>query len=208
VQAGAAMSNAYGYTTTTTTTGRKDMMSTTLMTRHERNDIERLIRDRERVARGANAARAAELKANFEQQMAAEYSYDQDEVWKEAHRLAAEAVSQAKRDIADRCQKLGIPPQFAPGLNLHWYDRGENAVASRRTELRRVAYTGIDAQLKEANSQAALGSSQLRVRLLSGSLQSDEAKAFLASMPSAEDLMPQFTLKEIEQKAKLRGLLE
>jgi len=51
-----------------------------MMIRRERKDLDRLSRDRERLAKAA--ARAAELKADFEQQIATVYSFDNDSVWK------------------------------------------------------------------------------------------------------------------------------
>ena len=172
------------------------------MTRREREDLERLSRDRERVAKSQAAARASELKAEFEQQIAAQYSFDQDPVWKEADREAKEAVQQARFTIAARCQQLGIPPQFAPDLSLSWYSRGENASKERRAELRKVAYTRLDALEKDAKTKIGLASSTFRMELLAGSLESDEAKATLQAMPTVENLMPTFSIKQIEKEVK------
>lgn len=72
------------------------------MLRREREDLERLSRDRERLAKAGVDARAAELKADFEQQLAAEYSWDQNEVWKVAYLRAEEVVRQANSDIVGR----------------------------------------------------------------------------------------------------------
>jgi hypothetical protein len=182
-----------------------------MMLRREREDLERLSRDRERLAKAAADARAAELKADFEQQLATIYSFDQDEVWKEAHEVADQVARQGNSDIAKRCEQLGIPPKFAPSLNLGWRGRGENAITERRAELRKVAYTRIDALAKDAKTRISLAASEIRVQLVSGSLESDEAKKFLESMPTAADMMPKFSLKEIEDdaaKARPRWLLE
>jgi len=174
------------------------MTTLTTMQRRERDDLEKLSRDRERLAKAAVDARAVELKADFEQKIAAQYSFDQDAIWKEAHALADKAVSEASNAIAAQCARLGIPATFAPGLNLYWHNRGENASKDRRTELRRVAYTRIESMAKDAKVKIGLACCEYRVKLLSGSLQSDEAKALLELMPTVPDLMPQLSLPKIQ----------
>lgn len=178
------------------------------MPQHELNRLERMSRDQERADKARADARAAELKADFEEQISATYSFDQDEVWKEANKLAEEAVRNASRVIADRCQQLGIPKDFAPGLNLSWYGHGQNAMKDRRDELRKAACARIDALAKSAKAQIGMAASQCRVRLLSGSLESDDAKAFLASMPRPDDLMPKLALEEMEHTRRKRWMLE
>lgn len=79
----------------------------------------------------AATQRSAELLAEFEQQLASVYSYDQDRTWKAATEAAGKAVSEAKKQIA-RCEELGIPARFAPTVEYLWSGRGENAVAERR----------------------------------------------------------------------------
>ena len=111
----------------------------TALTRAERENLLRLAKMRERVAKSGLAQRSAQLLAEFEQQMASEYSYNQDATWKAAAAAADREVKKAKAQIAERCRELGIPDRFAPGLHLSWYDRGENAVGKRRTELRFIA---------------------------------------------------------------------
>ena len=66
------------------------------MMKGERNDLARLVRQRERLLKTAASQRAAEVLADFERQMGAQYSFDQDEIWKEAHAAAEKAVEAAK----------------------------------------------------------------------------------------------------------------
>ena len=81
--------------------------------------------------------RSSQLIAEFNTQSARIYSFD-DEIRKEAA-LAARVAEQASEVIAARCREFGIPPDFAPGVSFGWYDRGQNAVATRRAELRSMA---------------------------------------------------------------------
>jgi hypothetical protein len=168
------------------------------MTKGEREDLQRLIRHRERVLKSAAAQRSAELMADFEQQLASEYSYDQDETWKRAVEEADRAVEQAKALIAARCEELGIPAKFAPGLHLSWHGRGENAVRERRAELRAVAKTRIAAIEKEAGLKIELHSIELQTQIIQQGLTSEAARSFLESLPAIEVLMPPLEVGKIE----------
>jgi hypothetical protein len=107
-----------------------------MMLRRERESLERLSRDVEQLAKADADVRAKELATDFEQQLAAIYSFDQQPVWEEAHRLADVAVNQAQSQIAEECVKLGIPQEFAPRISLRWDDSGANASKKRRAESR------------------------------------------------------------------------
>ena len=167
------------------------------MPKGERAELIKIARHRERLAKNAVGLRAAELRAHFEQQIAAIYSFDSDTTWRAAHDLAAAATAEANRAVAERCRALGIPPEFAPSLSIGWYGRGENAVGQRRAELRRTAYARIDAMERDARLKIETKSVELQTRLIAGSLESDEAKAFLEAMPSAEMLMPMLNVAEL-----------
>ena len=80
----------------------RDIVTEKPMTKSEREDLARLIRNRERVMKSAASQRSAELLAEFEQQMASIYHYDQDAVWKAAHDAAALAVEAAQETIQAR----------------------------------------------------------------------------------------------------------
>ncbi len=142
------------------------------MTRAERTDLGALIRRREKLLKTAAKQRAAELLAEFEKQISAIFSYDDDEIWKAAHASAEQAVEEAKAVIARQCRKLGIPPEFAPDIHMAWYGRGENAASERRTELRRVAKTKIDALEARAKTEIARVNVEQQTALISDGLTS------------------------------------
>ena len=113
-----------------------------MMTRSEREDLQRLVRQREKVLKSAAKQRSFELVADFENQLGQEYSFDQDEIWRQAAEAASREVKKAQGVIAARCRELGIPDRFAPSLNVHWSARGyDNSVDRRKAELRRMART-------------------------------------------------------------------
>src|SRR6516165_11349366 len=81
----------------------RDIVTQKPMSKSEREDLARLIRNREKVLKTAAGQRSAELRATFEQQMASVYSYDQDTTWKAATETANAAVAEAREIIAARC---------------------------------------------------------------------------------------------------------
>ena len=171
---------------------------TNAMTRRDREDLAKLARLRERVAKTAAARRKAELLADFEQQLATTYAYDSDEVWKAATEAAERAVEAAKKKIDERCAELGIPRPFRPTLGLGWYGRGENAVKERRAELRKVATRRLEAMEKDARAEIEARSAITQTEILAGGLETSAARAFLESMPTPEALMPPLDIKALQ----------
>jgi hypothetical protein len=167
------------------------------MAKAERADLLVLLRRREKVEKTAAVQRSAELLADFERQMASIYQWDQDEIWAAAKRAAAQATQEAAAAIAARCVELGIPQQFAPGVCLAWRERGENAVAERRAELRRVAQTRIAAIEKAALTEIERRSVELQQQVIVSGLTSDAAQAFIAALPPVESLMPTLDAKQL-----------
>jgi hypothetical protein len=169
------------------------------MTKAERTELCQLIRKRERVMKTATEERAAELKAQFESQLSAVYHYDDDAVWRSAYEDAELVLAQSREQVAQRCRERGIPREFAPRLSLEWYGRGQNALASRRTELRRAANAQIDAMVKGARTKIEKLSLEAQTEVIANGLQSKAAREFLEHMPKIEDLMPVLEFEEIKK---------
>src|SRR4051794_6709005 len=104
---------------------------TATMTKGEREDLQRYIRQREAFLVSAAKTRSGQLKAELENALAAEYKPANDPVWAEAAALADREVAKAQRAIAGRCLDLGIAVDFAPRLAVQWYGRGATAMADR-----------------------------------------------------------------------------
>jgi hypothetical protein len=167
------------------------------ISRSEREDLQRLIRQREKVLKSAAKQRSAELLADFENQMGSTYSFDQDEVWSNATEVAEREAAKAQNRIAARCAKLGIPERFAPRLDVHWYSRGENAVKERRTELRKMAVTRIEAIEREAIVKIEMASVTAQTEIAVSGLTSNAARQFVENLPSIETLMPALSLASL-----------
>jgi hypothetical protein len=68
----------------------------------------------------------------------------------------------------------------------------------RRAKLTRVAYRRIEQAQREAYLQIERSSLELQTRLLADGLESAEAKGFLESMPTPEQLIQHVTVEEIQ----------
>lgn len=173
-------------------------MSTELMTRSDRETLIKIARQRERLAKSEAKSRAAQLMADFEKQLDQRYHYDQNEVWSEAMRIAKEAVDSARTAIHGECEKMGIPAQFAPSIDLGWSGRGRNSLKEERVEMRRVATKQIEAIEKSARTSIERQSVSTQEQIMVGGLTTDQAKLFLDQMPTAETLMPALTLDSVD----------
>jgi len=166
------------------------------MTKAERDELAKLLKARARVANRVVEQRAAELLAYVEEKLAAQYEID-DAAWKDVTATARKAAQAADAEIARRCRQRGIPKRFRPSIGTYWLDRGENFAPRRRAELRKVAETRIDALAKQARVAIETTALDGVTKLVAGALESAEARAFLAAMPSVEALMPALDVRQL-----------
>jgi len=176
------------------------------LSRTETHDLGMIIKDRAKVLKSYADEQAAACMADFEKKLAKVYAFDEDEVWHKANKMAHEAMEAAQQIITERCKALGIPKDFAPGLSMMWHGRGQNAIASRRSELRRVAKTTVDAMVKAATTQIDKQSLHLRTQVVGMGIMSPEAKLFLESLAPIEDSMQMLEFVEIERKLTTQRL--
>ena len=173
------------------------------MPKGEREDLQRLIRQREKVLKSAAKQRSAELLADFENQMGQEYSFDQDAVWEQAEKVAEREVEKAQKQVAARCRELGIPDQFAPSVSLVWHARGYgNSVAKRRTELRTMAVTQIASIEAKAITAIEMSCLEAQTQIAIAGLTTDAARSFFEKLPSIQALMPALSFAEIAGEAE------
>ena len=168
------------------------------MTKAEREELRKVVRSRAKVARGVSEARASELLADFERQIAARYP-DNHPAWSDLTAHAKREVEKVDAQIAEICRRMGIPPEFRPEIRVAWYGRGESAVKERREELRKVAKAEAAALVKSAKAEIDRAESVLLTELAIGGLESDQARAFFERLPSPEQLMPPLAMSRIEK---------
>jgi hypothetical protein len=76
------------------------------ITKAERTELLKIVRARERIAKNATVSRAAEIKADFEAQLARRYVPEDDPIWAKAYQLAEVAEKVAQSQIEERCKEL------------------------------------------------------------------------------------------------------
>jgi hypothetical protein len=178
-------------------------MPATPISKSEREDLRRLINQREKVLVSAAKQRSAELLADFENQMGSEFSFDDDATWQEAMNAASAEVARAQQKVAKRCRELGIPDRFAPSLRLQWAHRGyDNQVESRRRELRDIAKSKIAAIEAKAITEIETSCLAAQTQLALAGLTSDAAKGFIEKLPGIETLMPGLSYAEVAGEAE------
>ncbi len=167
------------------------------MTKGDRDQLAGIVKMRARVAKSAVGQREAELTADFEQQLATRFDQRATH-WAEATAVAEAAVADADRFVAERCAELGIPEEFRPSCRFWWQSRGENAEPTLRAELRKVAVARIAAIGKLAKHQIEQRQADALTALVAHTLDTSTGRAWLESIPSAEELMPVLALAELE----------
>ena len=171
----------------------------------ERDDLIRLVKQRVRLAKAAAAQRAAAMLAEFERQISAIYSFDDNETWAAANAAVERARQQANERIAAEAGRLGIPKEFQPRITSFWMDRGQNAVKARRDELRKLAVAEVAAAEKSARVQIETASLEAQTAILATGLTSDAALALLERMPSVDALIPQLDVLALQARLSFRG---
>src|ERR1700722_12399754 len=148
----------------------------TAMTKSEREDLQRLVRQREKVLKRAAKQRSSELLADFENQLGSIYSFDNDATWAEAVRIAKQEVEKANAKIAARSAALGIPKGLgAERVHFYWSERGNNVVKEPRIELRKMATTRIMAIQAKAITEIEIASVEAQTQIASSGLTSETA---------------------------------
>ena len=166
------------------------------MTPGDRRRLESLARKRAKVATSMIGERVKVLRAEVEDQLSAEHKFD-DELWADVNRQAQREVAKADAHIAEVCRKLGIPENLRPSISVGWHQRGENMLASRRAELRKLAQARIDAAAQSAKVAIEANLLGVETELIRGGLESTEAIAYVDSMPTVEQLLPTIQVAEL-----------
>jgi len=184
-----------------------DTTGTQAMTAKERDELRKLLNARARVAKQMVAQRAAELRADFEEQLAARYDFGHA-AWADLTTEAARVVKEADLALAERCRLLGIPENFRPRLTVSWWQRGENANKERQVELRRVATTRLEALCQAARLAIDKRTLEGQTLLTHAGLTSEAAREFLNALPTPVALMPALDLAELDSAYPTKAIPE
>jgi hypothetical protein len=167
------------------------------MTAKDRDKLAVLARKRAKVTETMVSERVNVLRADVEDQLAANYKFD-DARWADINQRTMREVAKTDAEIAAICRRVGIPEHLRPKISVGWDSRGENLLASRRAELRKLAYARIDAAAESAKVHIGVSLVDVETELIRDGLESAEAIAYLDSMPTPEQLLPQIAVAELE----------
>lgn len=170
------------------------------MTKSERDDLARLARLRAKQARTEVDQREKVQLAEVEDLITAEFEA-RDEMWADAVKVAKEAERKANEVIVARCADIGIPEQFAPQVSNNFYRRSyELENPKRRAELRKRAHAQLTALTATAKTMIHKKLLEIETELITGTLETAEARAFLETMADVEGMMPALTLDDVGVK--------
>jgi len=157
-----------------------------------------IIKDRTKVLLRAADAQAAACLADFETKLESMFAWDTDETWRKAAGDAQAAVDAMRDRVAEKYESLGIPRIFAPDVGINFTGRGPAALNHRREEMRRIARASVEAMRKAAITKIEQQGLELRTKVVSMGLLSEDAKLFLDSLAPVEESMRNLDFKEIE----------
>jgi hypothetical protein len=168
------------------------------MTPGERRELRTVVRQRMKVLRADVAQRRMELLAEAERRLMERYR-QQDKAVEDLNFAIAEVVEKASREVTDliiaaRGDADGVsirrPVRLTtPRVGTHSEDRAQ---------LHRAMVAGVEAQVKTALLDLDRKEADLLQSLALSTLETDEARRFLAAIPSVAELVPSSRLLEIE----------
>jgi len=172
------------------------------MNKTERDELRRVIRARFKVLRSDVEQRKAELLAELEARITAQFA-EQDKQWADAVFLIEEAGREANRKANDILRGLDW------GADSTYDPRNEYPVISSKSvssykptreqaALRVQGARAIDAKVKAALLELERREVDLLAELATTALESAEAKAFMVRIPTVSELVPASRLLEIE----------
>lgn len=176
------------------------------MSKAERDELKQLVKRRMKVLRADVAQREAELRnevaANVKQDMKGE-----DQVWAQVAHALGEAERSANRQANDALRTLLGAERWPNELRLiqaadaftlrNRLAQDQAGSTPMRQALIRDGEQRITTMVKDAQRKLERIETDLLTDLAVGALESDEAKAFLARIPTVGELVSAERLREI-----------
>jgi hypothetical protein len=166
------------------------------MTAVERLELGKLVRLNAKVAKDDIEARGKSILADAEAKLAAIYGAE-DEAWADVTAVLDKQAEEADAVIAAICRQRGIPEKFRPSVDWFFTGRGEKSLRERRAELRKAAQTQVAARVAKAKVEIDRQAALQLTQIARAGLTSEEARAFISSMPSPAELLPPLETLEL-----------
>lgn len=168
----------------------------TSINKGERAELKFIVRQQFKVLRNELEQRELEMLAEVETQIVQKFAGD-DQTWAALQHAVHEAVMAANRQINDALREHGYT-EHGPSERMWVGTPPMRQPQEKRTELRVHAHAKIKAQVRGGRLELDRREADLLRTLAVGALESDDAQAFLASIPSVGELVPAARLAELE----------
>jgi hypothetical protein len=164
----------------------------------ERRELRAVVRSQFKVLRTEVKQRETELIAEAERQLMERYR-DDDKRMDDLNWRIRQVVDQANNDIRDFLKELSDLEDGGRFSRVYGLSYPHvNRKSEDRTQLHAALTSGIKAQVQSAVLSLDRQEADLLRQLALESLESAEAQAFLARIPTVAELVPSARLKEIE----------
>jgi hypothetical protein len=169
------------------------------MSAADRRSLIGIAKGRAKLAKAAVVEREKILLNEIEESLTAEFRL-REEVQADVIQMAKEAVAKLNEEIRGQARLLGADPRWAPQVNLPMYGLYDGRDDKAKEPARKLAATRLAALRAVANKAIDEGALNIEESLIVGGLESDEARALVESMPTAEALMPAISLADLGVK--------
>lgn len=172
-----------------------------MIAKTERAELRSIVRGQMKVLRSEIDQRRAELVADIDEQVAAQFA-DADRTWEGFMHEVHEATREADRRINDAAIAAGYQTKNGYEREYVTVARGVSKPTRSRDTMRVQAVRALDAQVAAARLRLERQEADLLKTLSVGALESDEARAFLAQIPTVGELVSAARLVELERAAE------
>lgn len=164
------------------------------ITKAERTELRSIVRQQFKVLRHEVEQRGVELLADLAGEIQDRYN-DEDEAWGVASHKTQEAVLEANRAVNDIYREL-LGDRHVERMYVG--AQVPQQPTKHRMWLHREGQKRVEASVKAALLQLDRQEADLLRNLAIGALESDEARAFLTTIPAVGELVPAARLAELE----------
>lgn len=167
------------------------------ITKGEREELRRIVKQQFRVLASEVDVRRAEMEAEVDAMLAARFA-DRDLARRDVEDRINAICSKANEELRAAFDANGFDITGVPALEwqvprIRWGDDG-------RMEKRRAAFAEIASRIQAAKLTLQRQEADSLRTLAVDALQSEDAKAFLANIPTVGQLVPRATLLALEQR--------
>jgi hypothetical protein len=163
----------------------------------ERAELRALVKSQFKVLRSEVEQRQAEMQADLSTQLDERYAA-WDKQWSDAMFLCQEKALECNRAVNDLLREMIEQPDGGRSEFMLVAFHPPHKPDRRRTELYRAGIARINADVKAAQLRLDRDEADLLRTLTIGALESEEARQFLAAIPTVGELVSRARLAELE----------